>query len=66
MFDDFRDAVSEAMHDQGMTATELASRVGIGRAYFYRVMAGDQNPTMSWMLKVTEELGIKIYFEIED
>lgn len=42
------------------TMAELARQAEVGRPYLYRVMSGEQDPTVGWMQKVAEKIGMKV------
>lgn len=54
------DIIRSEMESQGLSRAELARRAKIGRPYLYRVLEGSQTPTMDWLEKVFEALGVSI------
>ena len=58
--DDFVVKVRERLDKKKMSLYTLADLAGVGRPYLHRVLAGDQTPTIEWMVKVGKVLGITI------
>ena len=56
--------IEARMQEDDMTCQELANEAGVGCAYLYRVLSGEQTPTLRWIEKVAETLGIEITFKI--
>lgn len=58
--DDFVTKVRAGLAQKNMSLYTLAERAGVGRPYLHRVLAGEQTPTIDWMVKVGKVLGITI------
>jgi transcriptional regulator with XRE-family HTH domain len=50
--------IKEICKQQGITVTELAKRLGISQESLSRQIHG--NPTVKWLTKVADELGVNI------
>lgn len=61
--EEFLKIVENEMERQGITMSELARRAHCGRPYLYRVLGGEQIPTMEWAEKVAAVLQIQISFD---
>lgn len=61
--DEFIKIVKEQLENQKLTRAELARNAGVGRAYLYRVLDGEQVPSFDWAEKISKALGISIVFE---
>lgn len=57
---DFTAKLRERMEAKGMKPKELAERAGVGFPYLYRVLKGQQVPTVDWMNKVGKPVGISV------
>jgi transcriptional regulator with XRE-family HTH domain len=44
--------------ERRIAITHVADRAGVSRAYFFEVLAGRENPTIGWLVKVGEALDI--------
>lgn len=53
-------ALETAMHQQGVSRSELAKMAGVGRPYLHRVLAGEQTPTLDWIERVADALQLQI------
>ena len=58
--DEFVKKVKRRMKETGMTPTQLAKVAEVGRPYLYRVLAGEQTPSLDWAAKVGGKLGLKV------
>ena len=57
---EFVAAMERAMQSKGMTPTQLSRRAQVGRPYLYRVLSGEQSPSLAWMEKVSVPLGLSV------
>lgn len=44
----------------GMTPRQLAKKAGVGFPYLYRVLKGEQTPSLDWAAKVGDKVGLEI------
>jgi len=58
----FVTTVKREMRRQKITYTQLARDAGVGRQYLYRVLAGEQIPSVGWAERVARCLQIEIQF----
>jgi transcriptional regulator with XRE-family HTH domain len=49
---------SQALDASGMSARELASKVGAHPSYIARILKGERHPSPEWIQKIAETLGI--------
>jgi len=56
--------VKREMRRQKIMYTQLARDVGVGSQYLYRVLAGEQVPSVAWAEKVAKWLRIEIHFRV--
>lgn len=52
--------LKKRMAETGISKSALARDAGVGRPYLYRVLDGEQEPSMSWAEKVGKVLGITV------
>lgn len=58
--DEFVKALKRRMKETGITPSELARQAECGRPYLYRVLSGEQTPSLEWAAKVGGKVGLKI------
>lgn len=58
--DDFVAKLRRKMQKSNINVRELADQAGVGYPYLYRVLKGEQNPTIDWMEKVGQVVGLTI------
>jgi DNA-binding phage protein len=58
--DEFVSALKRRMSETDTNPTDLAKKAKVGRPYLYRVLAGDQSPSLDWAAKVGRAIGLKI------
>jgi DNA-binding phage protein len=58
--DEYVKKLKGRMKETGITPTELARKAKIGRPYLYRVLSGEQIPSLDWAAKVGRHVGLKI------
>ena len=58
--DEFVKALKGRMKETGITPTDLSRKAGCGRPYLYRVLSGEQTPSMDWASKVGKQVGLRI------
>ena len=58
--DEFVTKLRNRMDTLRMTPRELAKRAGVGFPYLYRVIKGEQTPSLDWAAKVGSEVGLQI------
>lgn len=44
---------------QGIPLSHVADRAGVGRAHLYGVLAGRSSPSLTWIVKIAEVLGVE-------
>lgn len=49
-------ALAEA---RGIPLSHVADRAGVGRAHLYGVLAGRSSPSLTWIVKIAEVLGVE-------
>jgi transcriptional regulator with XRE-family HTH domain len=49
-------ALAEA---RGLPLSHVADRAGVGRAHLYSVLAGRSSPSLTWIVKIAEVLGVE-------
>lgn len=62
--DDFISKLRSKMESRGLSVRDLAREAGVGYPYLYRVLKGEQNPSIDWMEKVGAEVGLKIKISV--
>lgn len=50
----------EQMQKQGISKTELASRIGASQPYITRILKGRDNLTIATMVKLTRAVGLRV------
>lgn len=60
------DELERVMHEQGVSQSELARRLGNSRAYVNRVIHGHENLTVATLVKFGRALGKRINFYFSD
>lgn len=58
--DEFVKALKRRMQETGTNPTDLAKKAAVGRPYLYRVLSGEQSPSLDWAAKVGRAMGLKI------
>ena len=58
--DSFIETVEEEMLKQGISISQMARDLEIGRPYIYRVLSGESTPSLDWAERVAEYLGFTI------
>ncbi len=56
----FREQINAQMKKKQLTHTEVAKESGISRAYLYRILDGQQTPSMKVADKIADALGLVI------
>ncbi len=56
----FTDIVRDQMASQEITVRELAQKAGMGYPYLYRVLKGEQSPTIATVERITDALGLSL------
>lgn len=54
------------MQKQGLTKTELASRIGASQPYVTRILKGRDNLTIATMVKLARAVGLKVQISLEE
>lgn len=57
---EFVSALKRRMDETGMNPTDLAKKAKVGRPYLYRVLSGEQSPSLDWAARVGRAVGLKI------
>jgi len=57
--------IKDEMKSRGLSMTAMAQLIGCGRPYLYRVLSGEQAPTMEWIENAMNKLGIRIEINFE-
>jgi predicted transcriptional regulator len=58
--DDFPKILRARMDLLGLTPTELAKKASVGMPYLYRILKGEQKPSLDWASRVCRHVGLKI------
>ncbi len=58
--EEFVSKLKARMNKLGVKPTELAKKAGVGYPYLYRVLKGEQTPSLEWAAKVGEKVGLEI------
>ena len=53
-------AIIDAMESQHVTMSELSELTGISRQYLYRILDGEQTPSVDILLRIVQALEISI------
>ena len=61
---DFIAAIEKRRQSRGWTVAKLADEADVGMPYLYRVLKGEQHPTITWMEKVGKALGVSVKLTI--
>lgn len=48
------------MTELGIKPTDLAKKAKVGYPYLYRVLKGEQTPSLDWASRVGKKVGLKI------
>ncbi|HEX6865074.1 MAG TPA: helix-turn-helix transcriptional regulator [Thermoanaerobaculia bacterium] len=56
----------EQMQKQGISKTELASRIGASQPYITRILKGRDNLTIATMVKLARAVGLKVQISLEE
>ena len=51
------DQIIKARHEQNITQSELARRVGTRKSNISRLESGNYNPSLDFLIKISEALG---------
>lgn len=62
--DEFVSTLKSRMKALGMTPCQLAEKAGVGYPYLYRVLKGEQTPSLEWAAKVGRKVGLRIRTEV--
>lgn len=54
----------EEMQKQGISKTELASRIGASQPYITRILKGRDNLTIATMVKLARAVGLKVQISL--
>lgn len=54
--------IEAKIRDNGWTMVEFADRAGITRAYAYRILRGDANPSIEVAERMAEAIGLRLTF----
>lgn len=57
---EFVSKLKSQMTSLGMKPTELAAKARVGYPYLYRVLKGEQTPSLDWASRVGRCVGLKI------
>ena len=57
--------IIKARKEQNMTQPELAKRVGTHKSNIYRLESGNYNPSLDFLIKVTQSLGKELKITIQ-
>ena len=60
---DFISAIKSAMNDKGMSVSQLAALTGFSRMHIYRLLNGENAPTLDNAELIANALGVKITIE---
>lgn len=63
--DEFVTKLKSRMQSLGMKPRELAKQAKVGYPYLYRVLKGEQTPSLDWAAKVGHEVGLRIRTQLE-
>jgi predicted transcriptional regulator len=63
--DDFVAKLKNRMDAMALTPRDLAKKAKVGYPYLYRVLKGEQAPSMDWAEKVGRHVGLHIRVSIE-
>lgn len=55
-----RDTITDTMERLGLNNCSLAEMIGTSRVYVSQVINGHKTPTVEWLQKVCDELGLEI------
>lgn len=53
------------MNKLGIKPMQLAKEAGVGFPYLYRVLKGEQTPSLDWAAKVGAKVGLRIRTEVD-
>lgn len=63
--DDFVTAIETRRKKAGWTVAKLAEEADVGMPYLYRVLKGEQHPTITWMERVGKALGLTVKVSVK-
>lgn len=46
--------------ERGLALTHLADRAGVSRAQLWNVLGGSKSPTLAWLIKIADALGVDV------
>lgn len=46
---------------RGLTVQALAERAGTSRGYLYAVLNGEKSPTVDWLARIADALGVDMH-----
>lgn len=61
--EEFINKLRGRMTAMGMSPVQLAEKAGVGYPYLYRVLKGEQTPSLDWAAKVGGKVGLRIVTE---
>lgn len=50
--------IRELATKRGVALSTVADLAGVGRGHFFAVLAGEASPTLQWIAKVADALGV--------
>ena len=56
----------EQLQKQGISKTELASRIGASQPYITRILKGRDNLTIATMVKLARAVGLKVQISLDE
>lgn len=62
--EEFVTTLRQRMEVLGIKPMELAARAHVGYPYLYRVLKGEQTPSLEWAAKVGAKVGLRIRTEV--
>lgn len=62
--EEFVTTLRRRMEVLGIKPTELAAKAHVGYPYLYRVLKGQQTPSLEWAAKVGAKVGLRIRTEV--
>lgn len=54
------DRIRKLADERGIPITHLPERARVGRSHFFGVMAGSSSPTLTWLARIAEALGVDV------
>jgi predicted transcriptional regulator len=58
--EEFVTKLNDRMEALGITPAALAKKAKVGCPYLYRVLKGEQTPSIDWAAKVGKQVGLRI------